>query len=167
MKTKEYALHHDPKLGNKDSKYIDFHKITQNRILCNFCHRKIERKTKTPLSNQITKKLLEVGYKQYGNSWKKEQKTINIVTSSQFGEKVRISWKEDWKNDYAIIFDYSSGNGPVCIIPVNNLFSAEFVKNKQKAQSYANSNYRWSQPFPKNHSLVKLVLDFKDKWIIL
>lgn len=34
-------LHHDPKLGTKGSKYIDFNQETNNPILCKSCHSKI------------------------------------------------------------------------------------------------------------------------------
>ncbi len=34
-------LHHDPKLGAKGARYIDFKHLTHNRILCEECHNRI------------------------------------------------------------------------------------------------------------------------------
>lgn len=34
-------LHHDPKLGTKGARYIDFKHLTNTRILCRECHDKI------------------------------------------------------------------------------------------------------------------------------
>ena len=39
LKANKYALHHDPKLGSRGAKYVDFKGETMNRILCNDCHR--------------------------------------------------------------------------------------------------------------------------------
>jgi hypothetical protein len=36
----KYAVHHDPRLGDKGAMYIDFNGKTKNRILCNDCHKK-------------------------------------------------------------------------------------------------------------------------------
>lgn len=36
------VLHHDPKLGAKGARYIDFKCLTHNRILCRDCHEKIK-----------------------------------------------------------------------------------------------------------------------------
>lgn len=34
-------LHHDPKLGAEDARYIDFKHPTSNRLLCRECHNRI------------------------------------------------------------------------------------------------------------------------------
>jgi hypothetical protein len=38
---KRLILHHDPKLGTEDARYIDFKHLTKNRLLCKECHNKI------------------------------------------------------------------------------------------------------------------------------
>ena len=63
-----------------------------------------------------------------------------------------------------MIYDYSEANGPIFIIPSNVLFDSEFVKKKVKSEAYRNSDYTWSQPFPAEAKLPKLILSFKDKW---
>jgi hypothetical protein len=35
----QYALHHDPPLGNKGARYIDFKNQSRNRMLCKDCHK--------------------------------------------------------------------------------------------------------------------------------
>jgi len=41
LPAKEYRLHHEPPLGQKGARYIDFNRLTRNRILCKDCHNKI------------------------------------------------------------------------------------------------------------------------------
>jgi hypothetical protein len=36
-------LHHEPKKGQKGSRYVDFKGLTKNRILCKDCHDRIPR----------------------------------------------------------------------------------------------------------------------------
>lgn len=93
---------------------------------------------------------------------------MHIVHSSEFGrDYIRITWREKWKNDHAIVYDYSGVRGPVCIVPVPDLFMSDFVKEKRRKVSYANSRYWWSQRFSVDHELAKLVLSFEDQWDIL
>lgn len=40
---KEAILHHDPKLGDKGARYVDFNRVTRNRILCKDCHESLRR----------------------------------------------------------------------------------------------------------------------------
>jgi len=34
-------LHHEPKLGAENARYIDFKRLTNNRLLCRECHNRI------------------------------------------------------------------------------------------------------------------------------
>lgn len=118
--------------------------------------------------NFLKQKLTSLGYKNtVGKTWVKGNKTIHIVQSSQFGKRTRIYWRESWKGHQAIIYDYSKVQEPVCIVPISKLFSTDFVRKKREQTSYANSIYWWSQKFPKNHELIKLILSYKDRWAIL
>ena len=38
---KEAILHHDPKLGAKGARYIDFKRLTRNKVLCKDCHQRV------------------------------------------------------------------------------------------------------------------------------
>jgi len=116
----------------------------------------------------VEEEMLNCGYeKKRRNRWIREDRVVRVVRSSEFGRWLRIRWREDWKNDYAIIYDYSSGGGPICVVPISALFDSEFVKERRKKISYANSGYWWSQLFPMNHELVRLVLSFQGRWDIL
>ena len=39
---KEAILHHEPELGSKDARYIDFKRLTRNRVLCKDCHNRLK-----------------------------------------------------------------------------------------------------------------------------
>ena len=116
----------------------------------------------------VKQRLESLGYEKVrGNTWLQKTRVVHIVHSSEFGSYIRVVWREEWENDYAIIYDYSSGGGPTCIVPVHDLFMSHFVKEKRQKISYANSGYWWSQRFPSDHELVRLVLSFKERWDIL
>jgi hypothetical protein len=105
--------------------------------------------------------------------WVKGENTVRVVHSSEFETRyvkskyVRVLWREEWKDYYAIIFDYSRGSGPTCILPVSVLFNFPFVKEKRKQVEYANNGYWWSQRFPVNHEMTQLVLSYKERWDLL
>ena len=39
---KKFFLHHDPPKGRKGARYIDFKRLTRNRMLCRDCHNKLK-----------------------------------------------------------------------------------------------------------------------------
>jgi len=121
---------------------------------------------KKELGNTVEEKLANLGYRNVrGNRWIRENQVVHVVHSSEFGrDYVRIMWREEWKDDHAIVYDYSSEGGPICVVPVSVLFMSDFVKEKRSEVSYANSGYWWSQRFPVDHELVKLLLRFKNQW---
>lgn len=117
----------------------------------------------------IEDKLVSLGYQKIGRAeWNNGKKVVHVVHSSEFDrEYIRIMWREEWKAHNAIIYDYSKVRRPVCIVPLPDLLSSDFVKEKRRRISYANSGYWWSQRFPTNHELVKLILSFKDRWDLI
>lgn len=121
------------------------------------------------MGNAVEERLMNLGFENTrGNRWLKGRKVVHVMHSSESGRGyVRIVWREEWKGDHAIIYDYSSGGGPVCIVPIPDLFTSDFVKKKRRKASYANSGYWWSQKFPVNHDLVTMVLSFRDRWDLL
>lgn len=120
------------------------------------------------MSGLIPEKLLELKYTKKGrNSWIKRNQIVHVVRFSNFGRYIRIVWKEAWKDDHAIIYNYSGASGPICVVPIPVLFELDFVKEKRESIAYANSRYWWSQKFPRNHELAKLVLSFEDRWDLL
>ena len=42
LPAKEYVLHHDPPKGRKGARYVDFKRLTRNRMLCKDCHNKLK-----------------------------------------------------------------------------------------------------------------------------
>ena len=123
---------------------------------------------KKEIENMIKRKLMKLDYSKMGrNNWIKGNLVAHIVRSSNFGKRIRIVWKETWKDDHAIVYDYSGARGPVCVVPVPVLFMSDFVKKKRRSDAYANSGYWWSQTFPRDHKLAKLVLSFEGRWDIL
>ncbi len=195
LKANQYALHHDPRLGRKGSRYIDFKGQTRNRILCNDCHRcqrdssggsslpqdvsgpqsmmNTDTHTHPPSTSKLTgtveNRLISLGYRNVkGKEWVKGNKTVHL---EQTKEKERgtfgIYWREKWKTHHAIIFDYSLAGGPICIVPIKELFKSDFVAKKRRAESYINGGGWWRQVFPIDHELVQLVLNFENRWDVL
>jgi hypothetical protein len=117
----------------------------------------------------VEEKLLSLAYRRFRhNKWIKGKRVVHVIHSSEFmRDYIRIWWREKWEDDHAIVFDYSGARGPICIVPIHDLFMSNFVKEKRREESYVNSGYWWSQKFPIDHELTKLVLSFKDQWNIL
>lgn len=117
----------------------------------------------------VESRLMGIGYEKTGrNTYTKDERVVHIVHSSEFeGGYMRVKWREEWKGDYAIIYDYTNAGGPVCVVPVDDVFTSDFVKEKRKKVSYANSRYWWTQKFPLNHELGRIVLSFKERWDLL
>jgi len=162
----------------KNEKWFFYFKLEDERALevrksqldmTPFLNRWVILKSVGIVGNMVEAKLVNLGYRKIrGNKWIKEDRVVHLVHSSEFGRNyIRIMWREEWKDDHAIVYDYSNGGGPVCIVPVSDLFVSDFVKEKRRKVSYANSGYYWSQKFPVDHELVKLVLNFKGQWDIL
>ena len=116
----------------------------------------------------VEDRLLSLGYAAKGrNDYVKNHRTVHVTRSSEFGTYMRIKWRESWKGDLAVVFDYSSAGGPVCVVPLSAMFASSFVTEKRRKDSYVHSLYWWSQRFPLNHELARLVLSFKDRWDLL
>ena len=118
LKANEYALHHDPRLGDKGAKYVDFKGTTRNRIVCNECHGKHRNGipafskyaivkpvsepiiTKMPASFQkfgtAETKLLSLGYKNVkGKAWVKGNKIVHLEqTKDNKQGYLLIYWQE-------------------------------------------------------------------------
>jgi hypothetical protein len=115
----------------------------------------------------IEDELIKIGFIQNrSNNWTRGHDIVQIVRSSEF-PRMRIMWREYWKDYLAIIFDYSTANGPICIIPSAELFASAFVKKKRTLQSYVNSGYYWSQPFDAEDPLSQLILSHENRWDVL
>lgn len=123
---------------------------------------------KIDLYHYTEKKLLALGYDRiHRNKWVNGKRIVQVVHSSEYGrDYIRIWWKEDWRTYRAIVFDYSRAGGPICVVPVTEFFSSDFVNEKSEQDSYANREY-WSCNFPIDHKLAKRVLSFKDRWNVL
>jgi len=120
------------------------------------------------MGSATMRKLMDLGYKKTGRgSWIKERQVVKVVRSSEFGRRIRIRWEEEWKDNHAIIYDYSREEGPVCVVPVNVFFKSAFVRKKRESNAYQTCQYLWSQTFPIDHDLAKLVLSFESRWDIL
>ena len=119
--------------------------------------------------SKVESKLGSLGYRNLKhNLWIKGKKSVQIVHSSESkGSYFRIVWKEKWKGYDIIIFDYSVGDGPTCIMPIDVLLQSPFVTEKRKQDSYVNSGNWWSQRFPIYHDLTQLVLSYKNRWNLL
>jgi hypothetical protein len=90
----------------------------------------------------VEQRLESLGYgKIRRNMWLQKKQVVHIVHSSEFGR--------------------------TCIVPVRDLFMSDFVKEKRQKISYVNSGYWWSQKFPLDHELGRLVLSFKERWDLL
>jgi hypothetical protein len=116
----------------------------------------------------VSNRLIALGYSSITKKeWVKTNKTVDVVTSVDFGSHIRITWKEKWENDHAVIYDYSSVDGPICIIPVLTLFQNSFIRDKRKTDAYKNSGYWWTQKFPEKHELPQLVIKHQNRWDLL
>jgi hypothetical protein len=90
---------------------------------------------------------------------------VNLAILREFGSYTRIYWKEKWKNDFAVIYDYKLADGPTCIVPIEALFETDYVKKKRN--SYGRSKNWWSGTYPAHHELTKMVLKYQNRWDIL
>jgi len=116
---------------------------------------------------KLENELISLGFQQARTSnWTRKQDIVQIVRSSE-RPKVRVMWREYWKDFLAIIFDYSEADGPICIVPTGELFNSPFVSEKRKGQAYVNSGYYWSQKFNFEDDLPQLVLSFENRWDVL
>lgn len=95
----------------------------------------------------------------------KGDRRVNVVVSKNYGVSTRVYWKEKWKDDFAVIYDYKLANGPTCIVPIKDLFETNYVKNKRK--DYGKSKDWWSGTYSLNHELTKFVLKYQNRWDIL
>jgi hypothetical protein len=120
------------------------------------------------LRNEVEDRLLRLGYAESRrNEWVKNDRTVHVMHSSEFSRCMRIKWREAWKVDSAVVFDYSPAGGPVFVVPLSKLFASRFVSEKRRKDSYVNSSLWWSQRFPMDHELARVVLGFKDNWNLL
>ena len=106
------------------------------------------------------------------SNWSRGHDIIQIVRSKQFQRNaiinaIMITWREEWKDFLAIIFDYSEVDGPICIVPTQVLFNSHFVAEKRNMPSYRNSGNYWFQLFKFEHELPQLILKYENKWDIL
>jgi hypothetical protein len=116
----------------------------------------------------VEEKLTSLGYKRLGRRlWRKGDKIVRVLGSSEDKRYVRILWREEWKDYHAIIFDYSRYEGPICVVLVDVLFKLPFVVEKRKQETYANNGYWCSQRFPRYHELTKFVLSHEERWGLL
>jgi hypothetical protein len=116
---------------------------------------------------KLESELISLGFQQTrASNWTRKHDIVQIVRSSE-RPKVRVMWREYWKDFFAIIFDYSKADGPICIVPTIELFNSPFVSQKRKDQAYVNSGYYWSQKFNFEDDLAQLVLSFENRWDVL
>lgn len=113
--------------------------------------------------------LMSLGYhKLKHNTWVNNHRVVVVQRSKEFNKDImRIRWKEEWKEYHAMIFDYSPADGGIYVVPREVFFNSYFVDQKRKGIAYRNSGFWWSQVFPANHELAKLVLKHKDRWDII
>lgn len=144
-------------------------KVTKpTKYVFNGIPKSISYNTKKLVVNTIEENLRSQGYRKISRTeWKKKDRVTHVLSSGDFGPYIRITWKEKWKNDHAVIFDYSKANGPVCIVPIAELFNTNFVREKRQQESYTNSGYWWTRRFPLNRELAQFVLGYKNRWDIL
>ena len=98
-------------------------------------------------------KLLSLGFQKLkGNTWINGNRVVVVQRSKEFNKKsMRIRWREEWKEYYALIFDFSLVDRGVFIVPKEAFFNSDFVVQKRGEKAYENSGYWWSQIFPINH----------------
>ena len=118
---------------------------------------------------KLERKMVSLGFqRKRTNNLIRGNDVVQIVHSSEFQRSaIRVSWREEWKDYFAIIFDYSPANGPICIVPTKVFFNSHFVSQKRNMTSYINSRYCWSQPFKLEDELPQLILRYENKWEIL
>jgi hypothetical protein len=119
-------------------------------------------------NNSVKRKLLDLGYKKTNQTeWHKNDRKIYVPSSGYYNTHLRITWKEKWKNDYAVVYDFSKGDGPICVVPILELFNTDFVREKRQEELYKKSGFWWTQTFSLDKPLAQFVLGYKDRWDIL
>lgn len=118
---------------------------------------------------KVEEKLRLLGYrKRRGNTWVNGIRKVNVQHSIEYDRyHMRVVWNDKWVNYNALIFDYSAVHGPICIVPTNVFFKNSYIVEKRMEDSYENSGNYWSQPFPVDHEIVSLILEYADRWDLL
>jgi uracil-DNA glycosylase len=117
---------------------------------------------------KIQNKLLSMGYRKQGTKMVKDNRTVNIVVSQEYGSLLRVRWDYfQWQDDFATIYDYSATGGPTCIVPLEKLFATKFFTDLKKRPAFNNNKGVWSAAFPVDKEIPQLVLSYKDKWDLL
>jgi uracil-DNA glycosylase len=114
---------------------------------------------------EIENHLLDLDYQKLNRRISKRKEVVNIAVSTEFGVRTRIYWKERWKDDFAVIYDYKIVNGPTCVVPIKALFETNYVKHKRS--NYGKSKDWWSGTYPIYHELTKLILSYQNKWDLI
>jgi len=119
--------------------------------------------------SEVENRLTLAGYqKSKGNVWIKGNKKIQVVHSKEWNRDcARVTWKDKWEDYQAIIYDCTSTNCPAYVVPTQTLFNSDFVSKKRKQRSYANSGYWWTQKFPIDHELPRLIIKYGNRWDII
>jgi len=80
----------------------------------------------------VEKKLMTLAYRKVrSHKWIRGNRVVRTVHSPEFERNyIRIWWREEWKDDHAVVYDYTGVWGPVCVVSVPDLFMSDFVKEK-------------------------------------
>jgi hypothetical protein len=111
----------------------------------------------------VEHKLTSLKYQKVeGKKWVNGNLIVHVEQSKE-RNRYLIYWREEWKDDHAIVFDYSHVDGRICIVPIKVMFKSDFV-TKKRAESYGDSLNWWSQYCSIDHELTQLVFKFENRW---
>jgi hypothetical protein len=83
---------------------------------------------------KLESELISLGFQRNRpTNWTRQHETVQIVRSSE-RPKLRVMWREYWKDFLAIIFDYSKVDGPICIVPSQALFRLHLLAGSAKSR---------------------------------
>jgi hypothetical protein len=117
--------------------------------------------------NKIEIKLKNLGFtKNTSSCWSRKYERVQIICSSEY-PKMRVSWKEYWRDYFVLIFNYSPMGGPICVVPTKDFFNQPKISQKCKEEAYRNSGNSWSQLIEVQDPLPQLILSFENRWDVL
>lgn len=171
VRKKEYWFISAPHPSYKSISNISCMAFQIKAVLSNprkYAIKKISRSSRSDVEKrriEIQKQLIRLGYQPKSQKFRKGNRVVNIAVSKKYGSRTRIYWKEHWKNDYATVFDYKLVDGPTCIVPIEALFSTDYVK--QKRRDYGKSKNWWTGTYPRDHELTELIMKYQNCWDLL
>jgi hypothetical protein len=79
---------------------------------------------------------------------------------------VRVLWREEWKDCYTVIYDYSRGGGQP-VFYQSAFYSTFLLLKKKENKLNTQKAVIGGQRFPVNYEMTQFVLSYNERWDLL